>query len=154
MENAALTGSRHRHGRGRCRQQHVGLPGLLVGFLAGCLLCCTLWWSAAAHADPQPELIDPVPHMSLAPYLYYWCDGDGEASLSRAQQADFVPLEAAQITFGYRRDACWFRTPLSNEAADTLRLWLGVAVWLLGLRPQFYTGPLGLGHRTMGLEMG
>lgn len=131
MENAALTGSRHRHGRGRCRQQHVGLPGLPVGFLAGSLLCCALWWSAAAHADPQPELTDPVPHMSLAPYLYYWCDGDGEASLSRAQQADFVPLDAAQITFGYRRDACWFRTALSNEAADTLRLWLVVDYALL-----------------------
>jgi len=85
-------------------------------------------WSAAPGVL---VLQKPVPMTSVTPSMQYWCDGDGGADLNEAMAASFEDVPGRQITFGYRSDACWFKTRLRNTGDQALPLWLLVDYALL-----------------------
>lgn len=102
----------------------------------GRLACLVLLLLIMSHALPSragtPLLLsDPVAHISLAPHLSYWCDGDARSTLAQARTETFTPLPSRQVTFGYRADACWFRANLINTESAALRTWLLVDYALL-----------------------
>lgn len=73
----------------------------------------------------------PPPLTDIATYLQYWCDGDGQSTLNDVPLDRFVDLGAPVAAFGFRDDACWFRTRLENSGIDALSLWLTVDYPLL-----------------------
>lgn len=92
------------------------------------LLLFTCWGTpllAAVEAGPS------LGNEALAPYVDYWCDGSGDSTLDDALRADFTPLNAKQIAFSYRDDACWFRFHLRNSASVDHEVLLSVDYALL-----------------------
>src|SRR5690606_25196192 len=98
---------------------------------------CAFWLGviglfAVAPALAAPlTLTPPVATTALASYLDYWCDGNGQATLDEAQRQDYRRVGTAQVAFGYRDDACWFRVRLAHAGSDPLPLWLAIDYGLL-----------------------
>ena len=82
-------------------------------------------------AMPPLELGASSPVISLAPWIEYWCDENGQATWDDAREAPHQQLGVSQIALGYRHDACWFRARLRNASVEPLPVWVVVDYALL-----------------------
>lgn len=99
--------------------------------IAGCFWIVCWLLPTYASASSSLSLQDPVPMTLMSPSMLYWCDGDGSADLATARAAQFSELPGEQITFGYRSDACWFKSRVNNAGNQPLPLWLFIDYALL-----------------------
>ena len=126
---------------------------MLVRALIGLLLLANLPGIALAGTSTPIQTLSlhpPVQSMPLGPNLQSWCDGTGEANLTDARQADYQPLKRQQISFGYRRDACWFRVRFKNTGDGELPLWLQVDYAILDEVDFFLVDDRGVQSTHMG----
>lgn len=92
------------------------------------LLLCLLFNGGRASADSVSALVldGPVGLTRLEPHVSYYCDPTGKLSLADIRSRQLAPLTYSSISFGNRRDACWFHFTLVNRSPASLDLLLRI----------------------------
>ena len=76
------------------------------------LLCLLLSGGQATASAPALVLDGPIGLTRLEPHVSYFCDPSGKLSLADIQSRSLAPLTYSSISFGNRRDVCWFHFTL------------------------------------------
>jgi signal transduction histidine kinase len=90
------------------------------------LLCLLLSGGQATASAPALVLDGPIGLTRLEPHVSYFCDPSGKLSLADIQSRSLAPLTYSSISFGNRRDVCWFHFTLVNHGAGALDLLLRI----------------------------
>lgn len=107
--------------------------------------------SSFACAAPQHvlKLDSQTGTIALEPHLQYACS-DTDMDLEGARLLNYQPVTTSRISFGYKREPCWFRFRMSNTGAETLRLVVSIHFPMLDHASLYIPTPSGTEVQTAG----
>jgi hypothetical protein len=97
-------------------KQAIRFDILSIGI--ACLLCC--FFSCVSYASVQID--EQFTEQRLAPEISYVCDDIDGKALTEVKELAFTPLNNAEVSFGFRQSACWFRFQAQNITDHPLQL--------------------------------
>ncbi|MFP5431002.1 MAG: 7TM diverse intracellular signaling domain-containing protein [Gammaproteobacteria bacterium] len=106
----------------------AGCPTLFRS-IAGLLLVLLVLLPAApatASARPALALDGPISLTRLEPHVSHYCDPGGTLTIADIRHRTLAPLKYPAISFGNRRDTCWFHFTLVNRSDAPLDLLLRI----------------------------
>ncbi len=100
----------------------------LLRSIAGLLLLLGLLPGLPALADTGHALTltAPIGLTRLEPYVSHYCDPAGTLTIDDIRRRTLTPLKYPSVSFGNRRDTCWFRFTLANRSDTPLDLLLRI----------------------------